>query len=592
MTTSLAALVYDLKALVGPFGDLRSEPVIPKPASQQALVKSKRASARRLATEMRPVNKQKLGIYKLLLKDNRTLFAPMKARTQGVISKNGSRMAKKFGNNLNRSLKPGLRLSDKAQADVQKKLAKFVEKESAAFAKATGKTDLKSMKRGKRLADSERKKLLAKGKTMTDQQHADFAGKHFERNLRGRLGGQVTLETTTFGEGAKQLEVDAFKSELGDVDIMKRWDSQGDIRTRSTHLTADSQVRSSDEPFDVGGFKLMYPGDGSLGAPLKERARCRCASFISPEDVGEQLANAPPPDEPTSFTKPPKPKGKKKVKVPKKEATAIENAPKAVTNRAPYTIEEAEALFEYQESGFAEVNKYLRHGVGGQFGLTSRNLDFARKTVKDMRSALMKSRMNRNGVVWRGCNSNRVAKMIDGLKVGDVMPSRGFVSASASQTTADFFGRGATVVRENQQQVRMKINLKKGQHAMSPDKVLADVEGLAAFNAGEGELILSERGKFRVKRIWETEESFRGLPKETIMNIELDYIDDISGKSDPVADVIDIKAHEDDEELVEVVIGGPFAQRMYWSDQEAWGMVRTANLAEAQRGYLAAEETA
>jgi len=54
----------------------------------------------------------------------------------------------------------------------------------------------------------------------------------------------------------------------------KRWVTEGDDNVRATHRRANGQIRPIDEPFDVGGHKLMYPGDPM--APISETARCRC----------------------------------------------------------------------------------------------------------------------------------------------------------------------------------------------------------------------------------------------------------------------------------------------------------------------------
>jgi hypothetical protein len=582
----------DSKKLVEPFGDLDSEQIIPKkPLSFQQQVKSKRASARRLAKDMRKVNRKKTQLLERLLLEKRRLVVPFVNGTERVLAENGQRIVRKFGNNLNRSLKPTLRLSDADQRANQKRLQAFAAKNAKQAARATGRTDLKAMRRANKIADAERRRLRDAGKEMTDEQHAKFARKKFEKNLRGRVGGQATLQSTTLAEGSKQIELDTFKKQMGDVDLMKRWDSQGDIRTRSTHLAADSQVVVTTDPFLVGGFQLMYPGDGSLGAPMKERARCRCASFVDPGQVEEQLSNTDP-TPPTTFTPPPTPKGKKKTPVSKGDARKIGNAQNSVDVAGKYTLEELEAVEEYAGHGFAIVNQHLRHGVGGKFGVPRELLSEARDLRTSIRSALMKTKLKRGGDVWRGCNSRRVGNMVRGLKPGDLLPSKGFTSASVSRDIANKFSGGLTAGRPHQQRVMMKINMKKGQHAISPDRVGKD---FAADLIEEGELVLSDKGRFKVKRVWEGKlERPTGrfadtsLTEDTLF-IELDYMDDISGKALDLAEVIDLKADEDE---VEVVIRGETMQRMYWSDQEAWGMVEEAGLCEAQRAFLAAEETA
>lgn len=55
----------------------------------------------------------------------------------------------------------------------------------------------------------------------------------------------------------------------------KRWSTILDGLERDTHNEANNQLVRVSEPFDVGGYQLMYPGDPS--APNKERINCRCS---------------------------------------------------------------------------------------------------------------------------------------------------------------------------------------------------------------------------------------------------------------------------------------------------------------------------
>lgn len=63
------------------------------------------------------------------------------------------------------------------------------------------------------------------------------------------------------------------------VDALKRWLSSRDPRVRETHTAADKAYSEKgiplNEPFTVGGYKLMHPGDSNMGAPAKEVIRCR-----------------------------------------------------------------------------------------------------------------------------------------------------------------------------------------------------------------------------------------------------------------------------------------------------------------------------
>lgn len=60
------------------------------------------------------------------------------------------------------------------------------------------------------------------------------------------------------------------------IPVQKRWVCVKDFRTRWDHGMADGQVVSYDEAFTVGGYKMMYPGDESHGAPGHELYNCRC----------------------------------------------------------------------------------------------------------------------------------------------------------------------------------------------------------------------------------------------------------------------------------------------------------------------------
>lgn len=77
---------------------------------------------------------------------------------------------------------------------------------------------------------------------------------------------------------------DTFKraADMG-IKVKLRWLATLDSRTRPEHGHADGQVRNVGEPFDVGGEKLMFPGDKSLGASAWNLYNCRC-SLIDESD--------------------------------------------------------------------------------------------------------------------------------------------------------------------------------------------------------------------------------------------------------------------------------------------------------------------
>ena len=61
------------------------------------------------------------------------------------------------------------------------------------------------------------------------------------------------------------------------IQIKRRWICTKDSRTRLDHALADGQiVVGTKVAFKVGGYKMKFPGDRSLGAPGHELYNCRC----------------------------------------------------------------------------------------------------------------------------------------------------------------------------------------------------------------------------------------------------------------------------------------------------------------------------
>jgi hypothetical protein len=64
--------------------------------------------------------------------------------------------------------------------------------------------------------------------------------------------------------------------------LKKSWIDMRDKRVRPTHVEAGRRYGAAsipvNEAFIVGGSRMMYPGDTSLGAPIREIANCRCSA--------------------------------------------------------------------------------------------------------------------------------------------------------------------------------------------------------------------------------------------------------------------------------------------------------------------------
>jgi uncharacterized protein with gpF-like domain len=82
------------------------------------------------------------------------------------------------------------------------------------------------------------------------------------------------LIARTETHGAANFGSNAAAKETG-LNLRREWISAEDDRTRASHAAANGQIVGMDEPFDIGGASLMYPGDP--GGPADEVINCRCA---------------------------------------------------------------------------------------------------------------------------------------------------------------------------------------------------------------------------------------------------------------------------------------------------------------------------
>jgi SPP1 gp7 family putative phage head morphogenesis protein len=103
-----------------------------------------------------------------------------------------------------------------------------------------------------------------------------------ETNLSDSV--RIARTETTKVEAAARFEVGKEAQKMG-FKVYKRWIATEDERTRPWHREADGQEVPLDEPFIVGGEKLMYPGDenGSAGNVVN----CRCTMITISKLVKE-----------------------------------------------------------------------------------------------------------------------------------------------------------------------------------------------------------------------------------------------------------------------------------------------------------------
>lgn len=78
----------------------------------------------------------------------------------------------------------------------------------------------------------------------------------------------------TAAQNAGRQDSFEYASKMG-INVRKMWVATKDGRTRHEHGMADGQVVGYDEPFVVGGYEMMFPGDPSAPAHLVYNCRCR-----------------------------------------------------------------------------------------------------------------------------------------------------------------------------------------------------------------------------------------------------------------------------------------------------------------------------
>lgn len=107
------------------------------------------------------------------------------------------------------------------------------------------------------------------------REHAEDLAKWIVNNGRQlpvseRLLNTIRTEVNEIGNLA------LLNAALGNKKTKKRWKTFGDSKVRPTHKDAAGQIVPIGEPFTVGGYKLMFPCDSSLGAGAEEIVNCRC----------------------------------------------------------------------------------------------------------------------------------------------------------------------------------------------------------------------------------------------------------------------------------------------------------------------------
>lgn len=113
-------------------------------------------------------------------------------------------------------------------------------------------------------------------------EHAErFARDITEATINWKRGNQNNAFSETRAKEIALNESNLFFNNKMHQEKKKRyeyhvWHAHRDESTREAHYLADGQVRPINEPFDIGGYKMMYPMDGTYGTPPEMIVNCRC----------------------------------------------------------------------------------------------------------------------------------------------------------------------------------------------------------------------------------------------------------------------------------------------------------------------------
>lgn len=136
----------------------------------------------------------------------------------------------------------------------------------------------KAIDRGIDLAYGKRKITSVVTSGILQGKSINQMARHLMDNITGMERTSAIRAARTACTEAENAGRQAAAEELEKMGVImgKRWVATQDARTRPEHSHADGQVVPCDEPFEVGGEKLMFPGDKSLGASGWNLYNCRC----------------------------------------------------------------------------------------------------------------------------------------------------------------------------------------------------------------------------------------------------------------------------------------------------------------------------
>jgi len=123
-------------------------------------------------------------------------------------------------------------------------------------------------------------KAEREGKPLTQAQIQKMVARYSDSllKLRGETIGRTEALASLHRAQYEALQQVVDTGKVSANQIRRIWDATGDRRTRFAHALADGQSVGLNDAFEVGGRRMMYPGD-PLGGP-ENVINCRCAVKI------------------------------------------------------------------------------------------------------------------------------------------------------------------------------------------------------------------------------------------------------------------------------------------------------------------------
>jgi hypothetical protein len=163
--------------------------------------------------------------------------------------------------------------TDEIEALRDLELRSFTQSESRGQAEIVTRTNNKQMINALIAA---RLVLSEAGEPLTPRNISIQASRNLTRLYRPRVQSIATSETQKAAENTKNTEAKSSRR-VSRAEWEKLWETIGDNKVRDPHVAANRQRQKGEVPFNVGGEKLLYPVDTSLGASAFNIINCRCS---------------------------------------------------------------------------------------------------------------------------------------------------------------------------------------------------------------------------------------------------------------------------------------------------------------------------